>query len=476
MLLILVFQFLWVFIDDLIGKGLEVWVLIKLIAYTSATLLPLCMPVGVLFASLISFGSMGEHFELVSIKAAGISFARFLRPTFILGLAVSVLAFLIANYLIPQAHKRYTNLFYSIIVQKPALNLKEWTFYDKIDDYIIRVKHKSKDGKILYDLVLIEKNKKEGTYDNIIFAERGTMELTDDNEGLVFTLYNGYYYQEQASEDAPDSKEHDDLYRISFKKYVRVLKVSGFGLKEYDNKNVGDFKTMRIDELDKELYKRQQNFYITPTYLKNTISTYIPFLNYVDIVEKTPLMKDTANEIYKKACSLIHIEDSSYYKVKTALENKKNAQHSLLEVLRSLAFDKGRFLEITNRLRVEWHRKISLSFSCFVFIIIGASLGAIIRKGGIGLPLLIAVSFFIFYYFSSSSLEKIAIDPQGALNAFFALWLMNLLLLPVGLFLSYKVLNDARITSSYMYRCLQKIWEQGRGVFIRRKHKVDFNN
>lgn len=456
MLLILIFQFLWMFIDDLIGKGLELWVLLKLITYTSATLLPLCLPVGVLFAALISFGSMGEHYELVAIKASGISFRRFLQPILWIGIIISILAFLFSNFAIPYANKRYTSLFYSIIAKKPALNLKEGTFYDKIDNYIIRAKSKSKDGSILYDMIIIEKNKDKPEFDNIIFAKKGFLGLTDNNEGLVFNLFDGYYYQESEPEqNSSIPRGHNDLHRVAFKEYVRVLKVQGFSLQE-NKSQFKDHKTMRLNELDNELVRRQHNFYINRQFLHKSIRTNMPILLWVDTPNLIRYMPDSSNQLVRKVQGwFADKEQVSSQEYPEYTKDVREASSFLRSIFNGYYYDKERFDNGLNRLRIEWHKKFSLSFSCFVFIVIGGALGAVIRKGGIGIPLLIAVSFFVFYYFTSASLEKIAIDPNGLFNPFFALWLSNMFLLPIGIFLAYKVLNDAQIINlKYYYHSL----------------------
>lgn len=478
MLLILIFQFLWMFIDDLIGKGLNIFVLIKLIAYTSATLLPLCLPVGVLFASLISFGSMGEHFELVAIKASGISFRRFLQPILWLGVVISILAFLFANYAIPYANKRYNTLFYSIMAKKPALNLKEGTFYDKIDNYIIRAKSKSKDGSILYDMIIIEKNKDKPEFDNIIVAKKGFLDLTDNGDGLIFNLFDGYYYQEKEPEKSDIEHGHNDFYRVAFKEYVRVLKVQGFRLVESKNDSK-DYRTMRLNEIEREIEHRKHNFYITRQFLHNSLRTHMPILLWVDTPKISRYMPDTATQLVKKIQGWFADKDRIYSSRYLDYKNQVSEAASFLtSIFNGFYYDRERLDQGLNRMKIEWHKKFSLSFSCFVFIIIGGALGAVIRKGGIGLPLLIAVSFFVFYYFSSASLERIAVDPQGMLNPFFALWLANMFLLPLGIYLAYKVLNDAQIMNLKYYYKLLAILHAGKKylpkihLFKRKAHKT----
>lgn len=459
MLIIMIFQFLWMFIDDLIGKGLELWIIIKLIIYTSATLLPLCLPVGVLFASLISFGTMGENHELVAIKASGISFRRFLQPILWIGIVISILAFLFSNFAIPYANKRYTNLFYSIMSKKPALNLKEGTFYDKIDNYIIRAKSKSKDGSILYDMIIIEKNKDKPGLDNIIFAKKGFLGLTANNEGLIFNLFNGYYYQEQEPEGTTHWG-HNDLYRVAFKEYVRVLKVNGFQLQENES-SIKDSKAMRLNEIDNEIINRNHNFYITRKFLNTNLRINMPILLWVDTPILMQYALDSSSQLLTKLKGWFKDKNQPGSENYINYNNDVNiAQNFLESIFNGYYYDRERFKNGLSRLKMEWHRKFSLSFSCFIFILIGGALGAVIRKGGIGIPLLIAVSFFVFYYFTSVSLERMAVSTNSFFNPFFALWSPNLLLLPIGIFLAYKVLNDAQIINLKHYYRIMIIFQK----------------
>lgn len=446
MLLVLIFQFLWMFIDDLIGKGLSIWVLTKLILYISVTLLPLCLPTGMLFACLLSFGDMGEHFEIISIKAAGISFWRFLQPIVLIGLFVSAVAFGFANYLIPEANHRYTNLLWSIIMQKPAFNIREGMFYDKIDNYTIRAKAKSENGKILHDIIIIERNKDNNGYDNTIYAKQGSMKLTPNNNGLVFLLHNGYYYQEHPDKDYPQEKKYNQLFRVEFDSYERVLNVSGFGLNETPSQ-AKNYRAMRLDEIDQEIRNRNLNFYITPTYVQNTLVSRVGVLRYLDSPMRSLIHTHTGQTQIVDSL-LAHKIKSAPATIATWQQARARFIQDLTETVNSYTADKERFIQTNRQLEVEWHKKFSLSFLCFIFGLIGSSLGAIIRKGGVGLPLIIAVSFFIFYYFTSSSLEKIATDSVQSLNAFWALWATNFFLLPVGVFLAYKVLNDTPVVRS----------------------------
>lgn len=363
---------------------------------------------------------------------------------------VSILAFLAANYIVPQANKNSSDLLYSIMVQKPALNISEGVFYDKIDDYIIRVNKKSKDGKVLKEVVIIEKSKKSNAFDNIIFAKEGKMELLKDHQGIVFKLYDGCYYQEKKEAQAPEDKQKNSFYRLFFKEYVRVFQTSGFGFKKKENGGQ-DFKAMRISELDEALGKRKKNFYITPKFLYANAYNYLPVLAYLDTLARRPdfrKVSDTNSAAYRQAKKILAFQDSVLTPSLTPV------MHT---ALKALQYDSDFFKETNNRINVEWHKRFSLAFSCFVFVIIGSSLGAIIRKGGIGLPLIIAVSFFVFYYFFNSSLEKMVSKPNHIIGTFWGLWLSNFIFLPVGIYLAHQVLNDVKVLDIRHYR----VWIRG---------------
>jgi lipopolysaccharide export system permease protein len=200
-LFVLVLQFFWLYIDDIVGKGIDMLTIGRFIMYVCATLVPLALPLAVLLSSIMTFGNLGESFELVAIKSAGISLYRFMRPLFICCLFICGIAFLFNNYIIPVATLKMQTLKYDIIVSKPAFDIREGVFYDKIDGYVIKFGKKDKDGTSIHDIIIYQQN--FGLQDYITIAEKGKMTITPDKKFLEFNLQNGWNYQENIGKNTP---------------------------------------------------------------------------------------------------------------------------------------------------------------------------------------------------------------------------------------------------------------------------------
>jgi lipopolysaccharide export system permease protein len=246
-LFVLVLQFFWLWIDDIVGKGLDFLTIGKFIAYVSATLVPLALPLAVLLSSIMTFGNLGERFELVAIKSAGISLLRFMRPLFIVSILICGISFLFNNYINPVVNLKMQTMRYDIVVSKPAFDIKEGVFYDKIEGYIIKIGKKEKDNSTIENILIYERPL--GTYnslqDNIIAAESGKMKVTQDNF-LEFDLQNGTLYQETGQHMTTNT----EFIRIGFKYYVKVFDLSSFKLtKSDDNTFKNNYQMLNIGQL-----------------------------------------------------------------------------------------------------------------------------------------------------------------------------------------------------------------------------------
>ena len=221
-LFVLVMQFFWKYIDDLVGKGLALTDIMKLTAYVSTTVIPYSLPISILISSIMTFGNLGESFELIAIKSSGISLMRFMRPVLVVSFLTSIVAFLIANYVMPVANLKFATMLYDIRVAKPAFDIKEGIFYDKIPGYSIKVGTKEKDGNGIGNIIIYQNQ--FSLQDNIIIAEKGKMQISEDKKFLEFDLENGWRYQEKG----PYNTAATDYYRLGFKKYKKVLDLSTF--------------------------------------------------------------------------------------------------------------------------------------------------------------------------------------------------------------------------------------------------------
>ncbi|HZZ75274.1 MAG TPA: LptF/LptG family permease, partial [Puia sp.] len=227
---VLVLQFFWLYIDDIVGKGLDMITIFTFIIYVCATLVPLALPLAVLLSSIMTFGNLGETFELVAIKSAGIPLLRFMRPLFICSLIICGIAFAFNNYIIPVAQLKMQTLKYDIIVSKPAFDIKEGVFYDKIDGYIIKIGKKDKDGTNIHDILIFQHNYNL-LQDYATVAQSGKMTISPDKKFLEFNLKNGWNYQEKGQRNTVNT----ELIRIGFEEYKKVFDLSSFKLNKTDD-------------------------------------------------------------------------------------------------------------------------------------------------------------------------------------------------------------------------------------------------
>ena len=449
-LLVLVMQFFWLYIDDFVGKGLSTGLILEFIWYQSAVLVPLALPLAVLLSSLMTFGNLGETYELVAIKSAGISLLRFMRPLFFVTVMICGIAFLFSNYIIPVANLKSRTLLSDIVFAKPSFDIKEGVFYDKIYGFAIKIGKKEKNDSVIRDVIIYEQA--NALQDNFIIAKDGVMRVSDDKRFLEFNLQNGWRYQERGNVATTNT----EFIRLGFKEYKKQFDLSSFQFQrtaDSVNKNNHRMLSMRqlskaIDSLRKHnagFYKEaQQNFYPT-----------MQFIPYLDSNWKT---KDSTPKIinFNKL-----ITDSINERLKTNLSIKVENLRSSNDVLLVQYKEQKKVLR---QHQIEWHRKISLSLACLVLFLIGAPLGSIIRKGGLGSPLVLSVVFFMIFYFLSNTGEKMA--KEGTLEPAVGMWVSTFVLVPLGIFITSKALKDSQLfNKEYYYRTWQKFrsfWQRNR--------------
>jgi lipopolysaccharide export system permease protein len=431
-LFILLMQFLWKYIDDLVGKGLEWYIIAQLLFYASSTFVPLALPLAILLSSLMTFGSLGEYYELVAMKSAGISLRKIMRSLIVLSILISGFAFYFSNNILPVANLKFKSLLYDVRKKKLAVNIKEGIFYNDLENYVIRVGKKGKDGNTIYNVLIYNHTDQKGNID-VTAADSGLMQSTGDGKYLIFTLYNGYNYQEIV--DQKNSKMNNPFQRTFFKTQQRKFDLSGFELNRTDEdlfKNNYQMLTIRqlnyfIDSLGFNLSERRLN--LAKRFEKN-----YKFYAMIDSTWQSGPVPDSVME----AGLMDHY---------TAAEKAKIASHALASarnVKKSLEYQVTAFKNSDEYLvkhQIVWHRKFTLSFACLILFFIGAPLGAIIRKGGLGLPAVISVFLFILYHIISMIGEKSSLT--GAMQVYTGMWLSSIVLLPLGIFLTYKATTDS---------------------------------
>ncbi len=439
---VLMMQILWKYVDDLVGKGLDFLTIGQFLWYASSSLLTLAMPIAIIISSIMTFGNLGESFELVAIKASGISLLRFMRPLMFVSILFCGITFLFANYVIPYANLKFITLYNDIYFKKPAFDLKEGQFFTFIPNYAIRVGEKDPDGKTIKNILIYEQN--NILQDNSIVAEKGVMKISDDKNYLEFNLENGHRYQEKGN--AFDSTT--EFIRIGFKDYKKLFDLSALqGGKTNEENYKNNFKMLSARQLNKSIDSLSKVHDSLEKKLDRDLGVY---LHYTNIAESTWQKAGNATSALPKNRL---IPDSAFSRV------RNKAMSVATDFKSSLMFEsmdvQSRAKEIMLH-KVEWHRKFSLSLACLVLFFIGAPLGSIIRKGGIGMPLVIAIIFFLIFHLLNTFGEKFVKDD--ILSPIVGMWLAVIVLIPIGIFLTYKAMHDSQLfNKEYYYRAFKKV-------------------
>ena len=409
-------QFLWKYIDDLIGKGLDIGQVSELMTYSIARFVPLALPIAVLISSVMVLGKLGENYELAALQSSGISLISIMKPIFILIVLISISSFLFSNYVMPIANFKGGSLLYDIKKKKPAINIKEGIFYNDIDGFSIKIG--SKDDGILNNILIYDHKENLGNK-KVISAKSGKMKITDDEKYMELYLYDGNSYIEIEN----NSKKKKSINRkISFQKDLIRFDLSSFNMKNSEM-----------------LYKGHYAM------LNNTQLSYsIDSLNN-KLIDKENLIKVRVTENYKydktnKVDSVISLDKLNNKRINETAINKLRI---LKSVSKSNSDDLNYKKTIIAKHKIEWHRKISLAFACVIMFLIGAPLGSIIRKGGFSVPLLISILLFVIYYVISITGEKTAKDLSA--SPMEGMWISNFVFIPISLILISLALRNSRI-------------------------------
>ena len=440
-LFIIVMQFLWKYIDDLVGKGLEWHIIAQLIFYASASFVPMALPLGVLLSSIMTMGSMGEHYEMVVLKSAGISLFRIIRGAMLFAIGITIFAFLFSNYAIPTANLQFKVLLRDIVEKKPALNIEEGVFYQEIDGFSIRVGQKDDDNRTIHDIIIYDHTTGK-TNNNLLLAQKGEM-INDEGGGiLIMRLFNGVQYQEmEPKKGSAGMYEHLTTH---FETFEKKFDMNQFNMDKSDAqiwKN--HHQMMNLFQLDKAMDTIKMTMVDKANELKKNLQTYFTYqkssLDSLAALE-CPTIQTTVN--------LINVESSKQDQlitIRRALAFARNAK-SYIGITRR---DKEFRIKQLDKHNIEWHRKFTMSVACLIMFFIGAPMGAITRKGGMGWPILISILFFIILHVFNVMGEKMA--EQNAISVPFGMWLSSFVLLPISVFLSYKAVNDSKLFSSEWY-------------------------
>ncbi len=434
---ILVMQFLWLYIDELVGKGLSMRVILEFLAWGSATMLPLSLPLATLLASMMTLGTLGENNALLAIKAAGISLQRILVPLGIICAVISVGAFFVSNDLIPVAYNKIYTLRDDIGKTKDEIKIPTGTFYNGIEGYILRVNERNDDSGMMKGVMVYNHTKNKGNT-SLTIADSAIMKMSKDKTYLTFILYDGTNYEE-----TNDKKYRDttlQLQKIDFHKQEMVIPLENYAFQKSDSSRFDDqVKSMDLNQLQHSqdsigalsLAGKEED--LTAMRRSRTLRYNSQLDTATQKLPETPFVRKDIGQWKSIKDEIVSLQKA-----------KKNAEEIQM-ALESYSRNRYHHNYLLRLIDIEILKKFALSIACLIFFFIGAPLGAIIRKGGLGVSAIISVLFFVAYWVIDISGTKLARD--GAVGAFHGVFFSSYVLLPTGLFLSWKAINDSAIFS-----------------------------
>ena len=423
---ILMMNFVWRYIDDLVGKGLDAAIIIELIMYATVNMIQMGLPLAVLLATIMTMGNLGENYELLAMKSAGMSLMQIVRPLIIVVGVIAVGSFFIINNLAPYSNKKMFSIIHDIQNQNQALEFQDGLFFNGIDNMSIRVEHQNPETKLLTGVLIYDNRSTNGDMSTTI-ADSGYIRLSDDKRYLLVTLYNGSTYEQTRNSQ-----------------WYSKIPMSGFDFERSDeNMFSGSSQTQNINELQVAIDS------LDMVVNKATSEAYNPLLRN-NIFVKDPDAIAPPDTIEVDRTHKIHkaylIDSIPNMNTRTKQKVWSNARQSAISARNNFTFDESTSKEALNQLyrsKNEWHRKLALPVSIFIFFLVGAPLGAIIRKGGLGMPIVISVIFFVIYYIISVSGEKLA--KEGTWDSLLGMWISSIVLLPVAIYLTHKATNDSAL-------------------------------
>ena len=466
-LFIVMMQFLWRYIDELVGKGLSIDLVAELFFYAALSMVPLALPLSILLAALMTFGDLGEHVELTALKSSGISLTTIMKPLAILMALVSVAAFFFQNDVLPKSQVKMWTLLFSMRQTSPTLDIPEGAVYSQIPGYNIYVKRKDKERDMLYNMLIYDVS--VGTmYPRIVAADSGRLSMTEDKQHLVLTLYKGAWYEQmQGSTNGMNGMSGELYRRETFHDKELVIPYDANFTRMDDETMKSQYVGKNIDELQQTIdsvkLKVDSAATLIVKQLRSQTVCGVPLqrTTYQDgkpIVEKAKEVKlDKPLDINKMIKELPENEQEQI--VNQALTRATTGMQDVQFQGYTVSDDNY----VIRRHQIELMKKFTLSLACLIFFFIGAPLGAIIRKGGLGVPVVVSVIIFIFYYMVNVSGEKLS--KSGEWDVTFGSWLSTMVLTPIGVWLTYKANQDSAVFNAEGY---QRFFRRLFGLRIRR--------
>ncbi len=445
-LFIVMMQFLWRYIDELVGKGLSIDVVAELFFYAALSMVPLALPLSILLASLMTFGDLGEHIELTALKSAGISLTTIMKPLAILITLVAIGAFFFQNNVLPQSQVKMWTLLFSMRQTSPTLDIPEGAVYSQIPGYNIFVKRNDKERDMLYNLLIYDVSRST-LYPRIVTADSGSLSMTEDKRHLVLKLYKGAWYEQMSGANGVKGLSSDMYRRETFHDKEILI--------PYDaNFTRMDDEAMRSQYVGKNITELQQSIDSISCKVDSAATLILEHIrrqpicgvqqervvindgkSTVEPVKEVKLDKPVdINELIKSLS-----ESEQQHLINQAIMRSTTQMQDMQ--FQGYTINDDNY--IMRRHEIELLKKFTLSLACLIFFFIGAPLGAIVRKGGLGMPVVISVILFIIYYIIDNMGYKLARD--GRWVVWQGIWLSSAVLLPLGIFLTKKAVNDSAV-------------------------------
>jgi lipopolysaccharide export system permease protein len=435
---VLILQFLWLYIDDLVGKGLDAGVVTELIFYAAINLVTMALPLSVLLSSIMVMGNLGEHNELMALKSAGISLPRIAVPVFVAVAMLTIASFVVANNIIPYTNLKFTSLLFSVKQQRPELQIKPGVFYDGIEGYVMKIDSKDEETGLLHGVMIYDHSDNSGRH-ALTIADSGYLRITSNQKYLIFTLFNGKVYEEM--KDKSGSPKYP--MRINtFGEQESIFELVGYGFERSDEtlfKNKSSMMNLRqltliTDSLMKN-FNREMLLRISGIFH----SHFFTRSQELDIPDSTFASRYKYGLTIDSMSRSVSSEQLAM-SANRALQRAREAKSEIVTQVETLRSD----VRQINNHRIEWHRKLVYAIACLLFFFVGAALGAIIRKGGIGTSFVISLLIFLIYYVILIICTKIAQD--GIWNVRSALWVSSAVTAAIGCFFMYKAIRDRNFT------------------------------
>ena len=442
---IFLMRFILTYFDEFVGKDLGLLIFLKLFFYFSLITIPISLPLAVLLASLMCYGNLGEFSELTAIKAAGISITRALRPAMIVATLITIGSFVFNNTVSPWANLKGWSLLWDVKTTKATLNLKEGIFYYDLPGYALKVNKKYRDNKTLKGLVIYDHTENQGNK-RVILADSALMYTIIDSKYLVFELFNGNEFSDFVDKNSTTPNQ-TQFSHSSFKKSKLVFSLAAFDMRRTDEDQFRHHQSMKnVIQLTQLTDSVKNDFTkITKNYALSAPQYYLFHLreNTKDTLKKAVLPGKWIDSLLRMPITDVAVKrqigETALSQAKNLLSNAESNQIYL----------KSRKEEI-RKMNLEWHHKFTFAFACFVMFLIGAPLGAIVKKGGFGMPVILAILFYILMYVLMINGDKWA--KEGLTSVIYGAWLANGILFLFGLYFMRQAQNDSRLFEADVYK------------------------